>query len=88
MPYSRTENGDHDTVETETQEADIDVDGLYEEPCLTDDVLALSGKIKQVLSLCKKSTIHQLSTMLATSKNVLFPGNNHLLTTGTDDLTL
>ena len=23
--------------------------------------------------------------MLATSKNVLFPGHNHLLTTGTDD---
>ena len=26
--------------------------------------------------------------MLATSKNVLFPGHNHLLTTGTDDQTL
>ena len=26
--------------------------------------------------------------MLATSKNVVFPGPNHLLTTGTDDLTL
>ena len=26
--------------------------------------------------------------MLATSKNVLFPGHNHLLTTGTDDSTL
>ena len=26
--------------------------------------------------------------MLATSKNVLFPGHNHLLTTGTDDLSL
>ena len=26
--------------------------------------------------------------MLATSKNVLFPGHNHLITTGTDDLTL
>ena len=32
-------------------------------------------------SLCKKVTIHQVITMLATSKNVLFPGNNHLLTT-------
>ena len=29
-----------------------------------------------------------LSTMLATSKNVLFPGHNHRLTTGTDDLTI
>ena len=26
--------------------------------------------------------------MLSTSKNVLFPGHNHLLTTGADDLTL
>ena len=26
--------------------------------------------------------------MLATSKNVLFPGHNHLLITGTDDLSL
>ena len=26
--------------------------------------------------------------MLATSKNVLFPSHNHLLTTGTDDPTL
>ena len=26
--------------------------------------------------------------MLTTSKNVLFPGNNHLVTTGTDDPTL
>ena len=26
--------------------------------------------------------------MLATSKNVLFPGRNHLLTTGTDDPSL
>ena len=34
------------------------------------------------------STIHQVSTMLATSKNVLFPGCNHLLTIGTDDPSL
>ena len=26
--------------------------------------------------------------MLATSKNILFPGHNHLLTTGADDPTL
>ena len=26
--------------------------------------------------------------MLAASKNVLFPGHNHLLNTGTDDLSL
>ena len=35
-------------------------------------------------------TIHQVTTMLATSNNVLhvFPGHNHLLTTGTDDPSL
>ena len=38
--------------------------------------------------LCKKATIQQVTTMLATSKNVLFPGHNHLLTTGTDDPSL
>ena len=38
--------------------------------------------------LCKKASIHQLTTMLATPKKVLFPGHNHLLTTGTDDRTL
>ena len=35
-----------------------------------------------------KATIHQLATMLCTSKNVLFPGHNHLLTTRADDPTL
>ena len=35
----------------------------------------------------QKATIHQLTTMLSTSKNVLFPDpiHNHLLTTGVDD---
>ena len=36
----------------------------------------------------KKATIHQVTTMLTTSKNVIFPGHNHLLTTGIDDPTL
>ena len=36
----------------------------------------------------QKTTTHQVTTILATSKNVLFPGHNHLLTTSTDDLTL
>ena len=40
------------------------------------------------LTLCKKTTIHQVITMLSTSKNVLFPGHNHLLTTSTDEPTL
>ena len=39
-------------------------------------------------SLRKKKTIHQVSTMLATSKNVLFPGHYHLLTTDIDNPTL
>ena len=34
----------------------------------------------------QKAIIHQVTTMLVTSKNVLFPGHNHLLTTGADDL--
>ena len=32
-----------------------------------------------------KNTVHQVTTMLATSKDVLFPGHNHLPTTGADD---
>ena len=36
----------------------------------------------------QKATIHQATTMLATSENVLFPGHNHLLATGADDPTL
>ena len=36
----------------------------------------------------KKPTIHEVTTMLATSKNVLFPGHNHLLTTCTNNSSL
>ena len=36
----------------------------------------------------KKATIHQVTTMLATSKDILFPGHNHLLTTYTDNPSL
>ena len=36
----------------------------------------------------KKNTIHQQTTMLSTSKIVLFPGLNYLLTTGADDSSL
>ena len=36
----------------------------------------------------QKAIIHQVTTMLATSKNVLFLGHNHLLITGTDDPSL
>ena len=40
------------------------------------------------LTLRKNVTIHQVTTILATSKTVLFPGHNHLLTTGTYDPSL
>ena len=39
-------------------------------------------------TLGKNATIQQVTTMLPTSKNVLFLGYNHLLTTGTGDPTL
>ena len=39
-------------------------------------------------SLGKKATIHQLTIMLSTFKNDLFPGHNHLLTSGADDPSL
>ena len=42
----------------------------------------------QLVSVAKKATIHHVTAMLATSKNVLFPGHSHLLTTGTDDPSL
>ena len=35
-----------------------------------------------------KHTIHQVTTMLATFKHVIFPDHNHLLTTSADDPTL
>ena len=46
------------------------------------------GRYNDSFTQGKKATIHQVTTTLATSKNVLFPGHNHLLTTGVDDLTL
>ena len=39
-------------------------------------------------STAQKSTIHQVTTMLAISINVLFAGYNHLLTTSADDPSL
>ena len=39
-------------------------------------------------NIAQKATIHQVTTMLATTKNVVFPSHNHLLTTVTNDLTL
>ena len=37
---------------------------------------------------CTQNTIHQVTTMLATPKNVIFLGHNHLLTTSADDHSL
>ena len=55
----------------------------------TDTKLLLhKPKPPEETTLGKQATIHQVTTMLATSKNVLFPVHNHLLTTGADDLTL
>ena len=49
----------------------------------TGDMMACDG-----ITLLKKATIHQLTTMLATFKNVRFPGHNHLVTAGADDAIL
>ena len=43
---------------------------------------------KWTVTAQKSHCIHQITTMLATSKNVLFLGHNHLLATGTVDPTL
>ena len=46
-------------------------------------------KTKRVyILLHKKATIHQLTIMLSTSKNLIFPDHNHQLITDADDLTL
>ena len=42
----------------------------------------------QRLYIVQKAAIHQVTTMLATCKNALFPDHNQLVTTGTDDPTL
>ena len=52
--------------------------------------LALKSDSTHYIHWAKKATIHQVTTMLATSKNILFPaaGHNYLLTTGADDPSL
>ena len=60
-----------------------------------EDILAfcrqcISIHCMKLLLLCilrQKATIHQVTTMLTISKNVLYPGHHHLLTTDTDDAT-
>ena len=55
---------------------------------LTWGVPLLSPGNIAILNTAQKVNIHQVTTMLATSGNVLLPGHNYLLTTGTDDPTL
>ena len=38
-------------------------------------------KTKVYIYTALKATVHQLTTMLSTYKNVLFPGHNNMLTT-------
>ena len=52
----------------------VDQGGMEYQVCLT-------------LLTAQKVTIHQVTTMLTTSRNVLFPGHNHLLN-GANDPTL
>ena len=53
-----------------------------------DDHLMRQGRRMNSIRDAISNTIHQATTMLVTTENVLFPGDNHLLTTGTDDPTL
>ena len=41
--------------------------------------------VQFITCTAQKPTIHQVTIMSATSKTVLLPGRNHLLTIGTDD---
>ena len=44
-------------------------------------------QLNQVMNVYtgQKATIHQLTTMLVSYKNVIFPDHNHLLTSSADD---
>ena len=54
--------------------------------CVVHSVQSGSGGELLVVQLTGlKGHYPQLTTMLATSKNVLFPGHNHHANTGTDD---
>ena len=56
--------------------------------CLDYTQCELWHEVSREETLGTKAIIHQVTTMLATSKNVLFPGHNHLLTSGAVDVTL
>ena len=51
-------------------------------------IFILNSYLPLLKPLRKKATIHQVTTMPTTSKNVLFPGHNQLLTNGADDPSL
>ena len=67
----------------------IDNNSCLDKPMIPVLILCmyLADLIKNISTYhCKKATIYQVTTMLATSENVLFPGRNHLPTTAADDL--
>ena len=61
---------------------------MFAVPFSTGQNIVLRWYISILGHMGKQTTIHQLTTMLSTSENVLFPSHNHLLTTGADDPTL
>ena len=61
---------------------------MYTDMILCDKSVLVTSPTGLPHALRKTATIHQATTMLATSKNVLFLGHNHVLTTGTDDPSL
>ena len=76
--YSHWENVNNKTVDMS------EIDWLMAFQC-TLILKVVLNMYNTTLTSHKKATIHQVTTMLAASKNVLFPGHNHLLTTSTDD---
>ena len=60
------------------QRQQINANGLHLQPLL----------LSNFITLLQNPTIHHLTTMLATSKNILFPRPNHLQATDANDLTL
>ena len=51
-------------------------------------IISEFSHLHEMGALGKNATIHQLTSMLATFNKVLFPGHNHMLTTGIDDPTI
>ena len=66
----------------------VDMLVTYLEQMNRDDIVDVihRGQGQCTFTLRKKATIQQVTIMLAMSRNALFPGHNHLLTTGGYDL--